>query len=341
LTSALQAPWRLGVFFARLCGSWATESLGAVWIGTVLLLLLIAAVTALCRARLLAAHGVWLAMALFCLGTLFIVALGRTAMDRALASRSAYASYSQALAACTLALLVAASARASARARLLVSCCVLATVAGIANAMRLAVAAGVVDHGAKTAVAATLMDFRNRSDTELAVAYPDARKVRAGAEFLSARRWSLFAEQPANPLAVPCRRYHIGDQLRLGRHGNARPYLVDGWSIDEDGFTWTSGPRATVTLEIESVPDSLELEVGYAMVACTAGKLERQRVIAHAGDALIGSFAANAAGCSTLAVPAGTITPGSVTLVFSLPDAARDGRQLAIAVAWLCLRQRP
>jgi hypothetical protein len=45
-------------------------------------------------------------------------------------------------------------------------------------------------------------------------------------------------------------RNHLLAELTFGRDGNALPYLVYGWSVAEDGFTWTDGAEAGLYIPI-------------------------------------------------------------------------------------------
>ncbi len=345
LSASLGAPLRLARFFAALNGAWASESSAAVWIGALLLIGFCGVLYTAQRQRAISRYALYVAMALFCLGTLAIVAVGRSPVGHRLAYRSAYATYSQAFVSCMIVLIATAAAVRGRTIQRLSAIAMLAILVGVLNGYRCGLATAIADHAAKQSIAATLVDYVNRPDAELETLYGHATMVRAGAAFLAERCWSVFAHQAASPRRLSPAHYQYGDLLRFGLRGNARPYLGSGWSIDEDGFTWNDGASAFVRMQVGAPPGGLRLEIGHAMILRIDQVLERQRVDVFVDDAPIGTFAAAEPGVAVLDVPAACIRPGVVTLELRFLDVERPGssefgserRRLAVAVSSLRL----
>jgi hypothetical protein len=347
--TSLGDPLRLAWTFLQLCGAWATQSRAASGVvGGLLLGVLAASVWVVRSRRQLGEGALWLAFGLFCLATLGSIAIGRAAMLD-VAKRSSYTTYSLPLAAVVVVLLAAAARGAGRRVRVGISLALLAICVGAILGYRLGLRMARIDQPARAGIRDVLVDFRNRSEAELALLYGDVDRVRDGAEFLAARRWSTFATRPANPRRLPPNHYHFGDLLRFGARGNARPYLGAGWSGDEAGFVWSDGPLAQIAMVVDAPPAAgAQLDIDYAMARTLAPQVPAQQVHVSVNGRAVGAFTATGAGHASLAVPADAIRAGALHIDLRLPDAlvpaaaeaGGDPRQVAIAVSSLRLSPR-
>ena len=361
VTSALLEPARLLDFFVTLCGAWVAGSgeaagdLGEV-VGILVLLALTFATVVLWRRRDLARQGIWIGVGAFALATLAMIAVGRSGNGH-LAYRAAYATYSLPVIAVLVTLLAALlrlPARAGAPADssrppaalrwFAVAGLVLLTV-GAVQSYRVGLAIAQSEHASRSMLVPMLVDYRNRADTELEALYGNAARVRAGADYLARRRWSVFAAEAAAPRRLAPAAYHWGDELRFGFDGNARPFLREGWSIDEGGFVWSAGRRARMRFEAPAHTGPLRLELTYAMTNVDAERAPTQRVQVCAFGEVVGEFVAVDHDHVTVDLAVPPIAAGPFDLEFVFPDAfapfdygLRDERrQLGVAVSSLTL----
>jgi hypothetical protein len=341
VTVALSQPARLLSFFLTLCGLWAAGSSFGALGGSLVLIAVVTCCIGLWRRGELARHGLWIGVSLWCVLTLAMIAAGRSS-NPAVAYRSAYATYSLPIAAALVALLAAwLRGRRSVPVAVVTWGGMLLFVAGTVNGYSVGRDIAEGDWRARSRLASMLVDYRNRSDSELAVLYPDCAKVRDGADFLARKRWSVFAENDATPRRRAADRYLWGDLLRFGVDGNARPYLGKGWSIDEDGFTWTVGKSAFLEVLVDAQPAPLRLELTYAMTLLVEGRVEAQRVLVYHDGNQVGQFVATTNGHVAVDLSVPSVPSGSFCLELRLPDAVApatlgvggERRELGVAVA--------
>lgn len=345
VTSALLQPLQLIQFFLTTCGAWAVGSSKAAVIGSVVLIALALCVCDLKGRRALVTHAVWLGMIFFCLGTLAIIAAGRSGF-MPIAYRSGYTTYSLPIVAGLVVLLAnVAKRRREPRMQRLIAATMLAIAFGTFNGYSVGADIAKSDRRSKAVLSSMLVDYRNRSDSELSVLYGHSEKVRAGAAFLAARHWSVFAHKAAVPRRLGPTHYNWGDRLRLGIGGNARPYLGEGWSVDEQGFVWGVGKSAFITMQVEDQPGPLRLELTYAMTLVVEGRIESQRVLVLINGEGIGQFAATGDGHVVVDLSATEVSAGELELEFQFPDAlapaslgvGEERRILSVAVSSLRL----
>ena len=145
------------------------------------------------------------------------------------------------------------------------------------------------------------------------------------------------------PLPAP-RPYTWGTPLRLGRDGNAGPYLADGWAAPEKNFRWTSSRSAHVQLTITQ-PGSDVVFRAKVQPALIAGRT-RQRVEIFVANQRVGEWSVAAAGEYSAAIPSELAKEGPMEVILALPDAvepktidasSRDARMLALAVSAIVL----
>jgi len=136
--------------------------------------------------------------------------------------------------------------------------------------------------------------------------------------------------------------YSWGGKIEFGFMGNAQPYQTHGWSLPEDGFTWTEGKSASLTMPIAQAPSAVVLKVNL-MAFLVSGKLPRQRVLIEVNGEEVGQWKLNSGTFQdwTLLLPEKVFRgANSVTLTFKTPNSfspaqlglSRDGRVLGIAV---------
>jgi hypothetical protein len=108
-------------------------------------------------------------------------------------------------------------------------------------------------------------------------------------------------------------------ELILGRHGNAGPCLLHGWSVPEDGFSWSVGQESRLQIPLPALPPGkeavLELDLNPFVVP---GRTTGQRL---------------ALSVNGVALFAGTIE-GESTIALRIPPAAIDAsRTLLVELA--------
>ncbi len=128
----------------------------------------------------------------------------------------------------------------------------------------------------------------------------------------------------------------IAQTITFGRKGDARDYQAYGWSVPEDGFTWTDGPTAGLILPVPSAPHGFFLEF-YFWVNGGPKHIDTQRVIVSVNGRQVGQ--ATAAGRMRLAfrAPPVKLPAGRLIVNLDLPDAAKptygnDSRTLGLAM---------
>lgn len=72
--------------------------------------------------------------------------------------------------------------------------------------------------------------------------------------------------------------YRWGFNLSFGEGGNVIPYLGDGWSGPEDGFTWADGKSASLMMPVRRTPHDLLLNLEIKHVFLGDGLIDGQRV---------------------------------------------------------------
>jgi hypothetical protein len=95
-------------------------------------------------------------------------------------------------------------------------------------------------------------------------------------------------------------------QLTFGRHGNAGPYLFEGWSFPEPDFAWTEGPNSTLALCLPTGADQhsdlyLELRISPFIVP---GRPTAQRLAIFVNDTEIARETITGGGSFAYPLPA-------------------------------------
>ncbi len=324
-------------FLFSLLGAWATTAPGLALVAGVLLFAAMAgALTALAVGSRLRARLFWVAAAAMSLGTLGMVAWGRAGSPE-LATRSAYTTYSLFFVAAALPLVVESLGRSMRR--IAVMAASLALGLGVANGYVIGWRTASANRAALLNLREALRDHCNRPNGDLAPLYENVGVIRSQIPYLERRRYSVFAAEsdatcrvrPAVALAT----YRPGTVISFGIGGDARLYQGPGWSLPEEGFTWTDGPQATLRLLLDGPPRDATLAFTVPIANTEPGRLDRQRVVVSVNAALVGTVLVPGAGHYTLAVPGRLLREGENVLVLDLPDArlpATGGRRLAVAL---------
>ena len=203
-----------------------------------------------------------------------------------------------------------------------------------------------------TDVAATILEaagLENHTDGISAFALdPSAnrerwydRKFKVVGDTYDLQSWhDMTSTLPAKHLTAGL--YSWGGRIEFGFLGNAQPYQTHGWGIPEDGFTWTKGESASLTIPIVEAPSAVLLKVNLR-AALVSGKLPSQRVLIEINGEKVGQWKLNSRRFQdwTLLLPEKVFRgANSVRLTFRTPDSfspaqlglSRDSRVLGIAV---------
>jgi hypothetical protein len=145
--------------------------------------------------------------------------------------------------------------------------------------------------------------------------------------------------------------YRWGTNIEFGFMGNAQAYQGDGWSLPEDGLTWSDGKNASLIIPIAEPKPPVILEARL-MALLSAGKLERQNihVLVNGQEAGIWEITKPGFQGQQLIIPGEFFMhSGQMVLTFNTPDAASpkqlglsgDPRSLGIAMHSLRLINTP
>jgi hypothetical protein len=136
-------------------------------------------------------------------------------------------------------------------------------------------------------------------------------------------------------------------EIVFGRDGNAGAFMGAGWATPEDGFTWTIGERSLLHIPPLREAPSYHLRIDASpYIAPPALPAQRLEIVVN--DEPIAIFDPLKHGYSTASISGPLINrPGSVTIAFSHPRAARPcdrdlgGDDRALAIAFRRLRLEP
>jgi sulfatase-like protein len=116
-----------------------------------------------------------------------------------------------------------------------------------------------------------------------------------------------------------------GALLTAGQGGTAAPYLGEGWSAPELGFTWSDGPDATLEIPVTR-PSGSALRLSMALSPYTGPGVDRQVVEVTANGSSVGSWALSQPDQISVHL-APELVGRYLRLVLHLPN-ARSPRQL-------------
>lgn len=151
---------------------------------------------------------------------------------------------------------------------------------------------------------------------ELALEMPDAVVPMNHTRSADRRMLGLFVRSFS---LSPRERLAPGSRIRFGRGGNSGPYLIEGWSYPEDGFTWTDGKRASLSLEVPR--DGGVVLRAHIKPMAKKGAAGAQRVFVTAAGVPVGEGVIRREGEYGIAVPPACVRDGTLELTMELPDA--------------------
>jgi len=114
-------------------------------------------------------------------------------------------------------------------------------------------------------------------------------------------------------------------EVLFGRHGNAGPCLLDGWSFPEDGFTWSVGSVSRLQLPLPPLPRGTTLILELDLNPFVApGRTRGQRLAVAVNGVRIAEGLVEGEGLLGYRIPPRAL-PGSAGMLIELhhPDAAR------------------
>jgi len=143
--------------------------------------------------------------------------------------------------------------------------------------------------------------------------------------------------------------YKWGSAIQFGFLGNAQPYQTKGWAAAEDGFTWTVGKSASLSIPISMLKSPVTLKAKFR-AALFSGKVDKQTVHILANGQEAGEWTITKPGFQEkdITIPKSLFTdPDRLVITFNLPDAASpaqsgvsgDNRLLGIAVSEITLHE--
>jgi hypothetical protein len=156
---------------------------------------------------------------------------------------------------------------------------------------------------------------------------------------------SWIPDHAFHPAAL--KSYAWGETIRFGKTGSAERYKFwHGFSIPEEGFTWTEGNVASMGLRIS--PPRKDLVLKLKAWPLTGENRSSQRISIRLNDRLMETWMMDKDGEYTLEIPREIIREEVLEIVFSLPDAVspkeiginQDERLLAMAVKSLVIEEK-
>ncbi|MDB5619750.1 sulfatase-like hydrolase/transferase [Tardiphaga sp.] len=115
--------------------------------------------------------------------------------------------------------------------------------------------------------------------------------------------------------------YKPDEIMTFGRNGNADDYQSFGWGDPGEGFAWTIGRRADLTVPLAGPTSQPLMLVASLSPFLVPGRLESQTVNVYANDEKLATWMVGAAGQYKAAVPSRIAASDRLDLRFDLPDA--------------------
>lgn len=168
---------------------------------------------------------------------------------------------------------------------------------------------------------------------------------------INGHSWLADSWEPTNRIYKPgealvfSQNYTYGTELLFGINGDAQYYQGAGWSIPEEGFTWTDGRNAVLIVEPKNV-DSELTDLTVTILASPyfgGGAIDQQRVTVKVNGHYVGEWVFDQPGIQQkeVIIPNALLPEQEILYIaFELPDAvspkdlgrSEDGRDLALAV---------
>ncbi|NPV70653.1 MAG: sulfatase-like hydrolase/transferase [Firmicutes bacterium] len=144
-----------------------------------------------------------------------------------------------------------------------------------------------------------------------------------------------IAMRSVTVLQVP--EYEYGSEIRFGEGGNAEHYQGMGWSLPEEGFTWTDGESASLLIPID--PSQSDVVLKATLSPFIKGDIDKQRVEIYVGEDRLGEWVVAKPGEYEIVIPEALVRDSQLAIHFELPDSispavlgiSSDGRDLGIA----------
>ena len=148
------------------------------------------------------------------------------------------------------------------------------------------------------------------------------------------------------PISSYASNYIIGSDITMGAGGNARRYMLTGWSNDENGYTFTEGRNARVALK--TLPERVDLILVLDAAGLSSPKRQTAKIKIN-GKPVKKLFLSSSRKTYHVNIPKKYLRPDGVMLIeFDLPRAIsplelginKDKRILSMAVYNLNLHQK-
>jgi hypothetical protein len=116
--------------------------------------------------------------------------------------------------------------------------------------------------------------------------------------------------------------YKLGSEIDFRQGGNALEFMMEGWSSQEEDFTWTDKKNAIIVLPLEKAlrtPHVLKAHLGPYLAN---GQIERQDVNIYINGRRAGSWQVKSSGSFTMKIPEQFNDDSRMRIRFELPNAA-------------------
>lgn len=139
--------------------------------------------------------------------------------------------------------------------------------------------------------------------------------------------------------------YEFGTNIQFGKGGNADKYEITGWSGPEEGFTWTNGKTAELSMTVKEPKSDVVLKAAFNPLV-VSGRLDKQKIVILINGSKAGEWEASSGGDYKLTIPKDSLKD-SVKITFELPNATspatigvnKDTRVLGIALSSFSLSE--
>lgn len=135
--------------------------------------------------------------------------------------------------------------------------------------------------------------------------------------------------------------YAWGTEIGFGAGGSYLRYALEGWSLPQEGYTWTEEARATLVMPVEPPRGDMVMRAVLKPWIPPGGKREYQRVIVEVNGETLGTWEVTPVEREyRMTIPARLLGRPTLTISFLLPDRASprdaglgdDMRTLGVAV---------
>lgn len=141
----------------------------------------------------------------------------------------------------------------------------------------------------------------------------------------------LDYSMPANTgLVSENMKYNLGDVIVFGNGGNSGIYQKSGWSVAENGFTWSLGKQSTLRIPLEESNIDLDLKATISPFLIS-GKVDKQEVNIYVNEKMLGSWNLSVGGFQdkTISIPKSLLPDNVLNIRFELLNAT-DTREVGL-----------